>query len=281
MNPKAADAIAWLLLILPGFLSVSIVGLLIDLEAIGDLKLIVYSFAFTLVNLALALPLYVAYGQIRRFAIFILQNARDAIEFQGDKITIRNGTHSQKSPTSKAKDAFGVQNFSEQIPFPKFLYACLFPISLLTGYAVGIIAERDLLYSYRDSFAIIGFPDVATARDPLSFLLYSNTRDLLGERKLDHPFKNTAAEMRSWIRFRLDENEWYAGYPRLYNYRRTGTLYLSPACSIKTDENEDLMIAPIEGPGMIVDVLKMERIMFEYESSSLCARHWKSQLDSG
>jgi hypothetical protein len=65
MPQEIEGKLIWLFILLPGFLSTSIIGQIVDLGQLTEFQVTFYSLVLTLINLSIALPLYWVIGRLR------------------------------------------------------------------------------------------------------------------------------------------------------------------------------------------------------------------------
>jgi hypothetical protein len=193
MPATVAEKLSWLLILLPGFISMAIVGFIIGLGELSEFQITYYSLALTLINLIIAIPIYWC------------------IEWT---IVNRTGWDAASSRIVQA-----------------LFFGCIFMVSVLTGIGLGIAAERGIFFATLRSLPVTGGLNKRSSDRPLVFLLSQNTAGRLsqeGDARVSG--KATEAWARISLDNGVVYEGWPEFYGIA---QEETEIYLSPACIIK------------------------------------------------
>jgi hypothetical protein len=148
-------------------------------------------------------------------------------------------------------------------------------VALFTGVFFGLGAEKDLFFVTLRSLPITDTLNKRSSSRPLVFLLSQNSA---GQLKQDgdarpEPIKRTEA----WVKVRLKSGREYEGWPEFFETgREASELYLSPACQLSANFDEELH-SPVPGPGILIFEREIESITFIDRETSKCFEYWSSK----
>lgn len=190
MPEEIEDKVIWLFILLPGFLSTTIIGQMVDLGQLTEFQIVFYSFVLTLINFSIILPF--------RWLVC--------------RIFLSKKEETVKSRNSK-----------------RIFYVIVIFVSLLTGVLIGLAAEKDLFFVTLRSLPITDTLNKRSSSRPLVFLLSQNATGQLkkdGDARPE-PYKRTEAWVK--IRLKSGkEYEGWPEYFGISN--ESSEIYLSPAC---------------------------------------------------
>jgi hypothetical protein len=238
MPQEIEDKLIWLFIILPGFLSTTIIGQIVDLGQLTEFQLVFYSFVLTMVNVSIALFIY--------WLPRLLRRAFSRKQSQG-----------QKSDSSFSKGLF---------------CSVVILVSVSTGILIGWAAEKDVFFVTLRALPITDTLNKRSSSRPLVFLLSQNASGQLKEEGDARPkhFKKTEA----WVKARLKSGKEYEGWPEYFGIGdETSELYLSPACEWDSKWGKRAL-EPVPGPGIIIFEREIETLTFVDREESSCYAHW-------
>jgi Family of unknown function (DUF6338) len=241
MPEKIQDKIFWLFILLPGFLSLTIGSLIVDFGELSEVRVVLYVFALTLIDLAVALGVL-----------------RIAMAVRKRKVGGSTADH---------VSAGG-------------LAAVVVPVAIMVGIIVGVVAEEDSFFRLARWFAFIGLVNRESSKRPLSYVLYRNDRGNLNRDPVmdGRPFGQASREAQ-WLRVYLEkekEGRIIEGWPRYYDLRREPSeLVLSPACEVEEAADGSVRIKPVKGVGVIIYEEKIVAIHL-VDRASPCAKYWST-----
>lgn len=235
MPKEITDKLIWLFLLLPGFLSVSLVGLIVDLGQLSEFQITFYSFVLTLIDIAVALPVcWVAFTLIRKFRPSLLD---------GDT--------------------------------PKYVFCfAIVLVSIPMGIFLGLAAEKDSFFVALRALPITDALNKRSSSRPVVFLLSQNSVGKLDVEGDGRPkgFKQTEAWALIQMKNGKSFEGWPEFYE---TGSKPSEIYLSPACEVITEPGKpgDLL-RPIKGPGIILYESEIQSIELMDRAASVCFAHW-------
>lgn len=235
----------WVFLLLPGFLSMSILSAILDLET-TDQKFLFFSFGMTVVNIGLSLIAY----------FFV------CLPIYGLLCLLRIWKPHLFFPTSAKLAIFCVT---------------VLCTTLFLGVYIAHKIQQDTLLETTKHILGPGFFDAESSRRPLGFLLSRNNRQKLNqpvENALDgRPLLNDVVSS-GWTLITMKTGASYVGFPRLYN---GADIYLSPACEVRREDKLTKIIR-IDGPGVIIPKTNMDTVTLV--KRSWCFEYWNRPTGS-
>lgn len=199
MPKEIEDKIIWLFILLPGFLSVSLIGQIVDLGRLTEFQVVFYSFVLTLVNLFIALPIW--WWVSRR--VFLQKYLR----------------------------------VPEHTPIKSLFYGIVVLVSMVTGILLGLAAEKDVFFVMLRTLPITETLSKRSSRRPLVFLLLQNATGQLKQEGDARPKSMKKTE--AWVKVHLKSGKVYEGWPEFFGIGYDPSeLYLSPACEWKLQQNK-------------------------------------------
>ena len=199
MPKEITDKLAWLFILLPGFLTVSIIGLIVDLGQLSEFQITFYSFILTLVISLISFP----------------------------TVALVQSLAKRKYPTiASPESSKSLFFFSSTV------------ISVALGIFFGLAAEGDRFFLTLRALPITDNLNKRSSSRPLVFLLSQNTAGRLklegDARPKDQ--KQTEAWARVQMKDGLIYEGWPEFYSVA---NAPSELYLSPACRIQDAKQPD------------------------------------------
>lgn len=173
--------LVWLALIFPGFLTVTVIGSIVDLGETGEFSLTFYALALTFVDATLAFLLTALLIGALKLCCVTLSEPAKVIAF----------------------------------------FIVLLAIAVVLGVAMGISAERGTLYAWVRNVPLVNVLNKRSQARPLIFVLRKNSGgelDLPGDVADARP-QNKVSD--AWLRVYLDGNIVYEGWPEFYDAKPT------------------------------------------------------------
>lgn len=251
MPEEFKDKIFWIVILLPGFLTISIISLVAELN-LDELQFATTALGLTFLNLGIYLLLVRPIGLAVRGLFRRLRRA----------------------PAAAAAPA-GASTPAGNWP----LIIAMFAISIAMGVGLAIAAEADLQYRMLTAItAMLGdVVDAETSKKPLGYVLYLNSKGELTSRNIDGRLFDKDRVTEAWVRVRLKEGETFEGWPRVYSQSKEAMqIMLSPACSV-TGERQ--LIEPIKGPGVLFYEDEIASMRF-LDRPTGCSHYWNLPPDS-
>jgi Family of unknown function (DUF6338) len=211
MSDKVLDEVfgklAWLFVLLPGFVSTAVLGFVAELPELSELQLSAYSLIASLACALIALPLAWAGSALAR------------------RLDLRRPS-------------------SPRVSLGLFGTLCL-ALGPLLGLYFGHALQNGYLLRLLATAPGITLIDKASSKRPLIHLLDLNNRSLMDAPSADG--RDAALRRaNSYARVRLKDGLSYEGWPLYYPHGDKGSeIYLSPACRI--DDNEAAIPVPGPG----------------------------------
>lgn len=233
--------IFWLFLLLPGFLSYSFASLIAPSEVESDFKVVASSFTYLLINLIITAIVFVC---IPRFWYRMSQPHKNVI-------------------------------------ISTVFITVLLVISLITGFASGVMQERDTYFTIMGYVPFLPNPIQDSSQSPLDRILRQNQSGLQNYK--DPPadarkFKSDRAteSAQAWARVTTSSGVTYEGWPYYFDARRSQEqIYLSPACRL-IDSKDGITVLPISGPGVVVFERDIRNIVLLDIYATRCSSYWNT-----
>ncbi|MDB5901603.1 MAG: hypothetical protein JWM26_481 [Betaproteobacteria bacterium] len=242
MPKEIADKIIWLFLLAPGFLSISLIRLIVDLGELSEFQITFYSLVLTLIDIAVAVPIYWGASRILR-------------KFE---------------PTFAAPEA------------AKYTFGFVtLVVSIVVGIFLGLMAEQDRLFLVLRKLPLTDVLNKRSSSRTVVFLLSQNTTGRLKQEGDARPasMKQTEAWALVLLKDGKKYEGWPEFYEI---NRTPSEIYLSPACEIVDQpETAQTVLRPIPGPGVIVYESEIQSIELLDRPSSRCSTHWASLVQQG
>ncbi len=236
MPKEITDKLVWLFLLLPGFLSVALVGLVVDLGQLSEFQITFYSFILTLIDVAIALPLI--------------------------------------SVTFKLISVIKPKALSDETRTYVFGFVTVI-VSILIGIFLGLAAEKDRFFVTLRALPITDTLNKRSSSRPLVFLLSQNTAGRLKTEGDARPAgsKQTEAWARVEMKGGKRYEGWPEFYEI---GSKSSEIYLSPACEVASSnpKSSGETLRPIAGPGVILYESEIQSVEFLDRSASPCFAHW-------
>lgn len=244
MPEEIENKLVWLFILLPGFLSIAIIGKIVDLGQLTEFQITFYSLVLTLVNISIALLIYWF------------------LRLLGRPLSRKN--------RETAKDKFN----------KVFFFTVVMLVSIASGILFGLAAEKDVFFVTLRCLPITDTLNKRSSSRPLVFLLSQNTTGKLKEDGDARPkaMKKTEA----WVKVRLRSGKQYEGWPEYFGIGdKASELYLSPACEWVSQSSQEVL-KPVPGPGIIIFEREIETLTFIDREESKCLAYWfnKPNTDS-
>ena len=236
------DKILWLLILLPGFLSFTIIDVIAGLVDLSDFQIITYSFALTMIDISIAIPIY--YG-LNKLKLYI------------DK--------------KRNRSVFEEQHWTDKLPVAGFLIVLMI-VSFSVGVYGGNSIEKDTFYTSTQKFRLFGLINRDSAKEPVDLVLYRNERGILRKTTSDGRLHGEPQKQQQWLRIKTKDGKTFDGYNRHYDLRKsTSQIFLSPACEVANKISDK--VYPIKGAGVVIYEKEIEYI-YLFDKGTICRRYW-------
>lgn len=237
MPQDIESKLTWLFLLFPGFLSMAIIGQIVDLGQLTEFQITFYSFVLTLVDISVAFFVCWLMGLLSRLCSRLFKKSRKA-------------------------------EFSKKV-----FYVLVFLCSISTGLLIGFAGEKDWFFITLRALPITDTLNKRSSSRPLVFLLSQNSAGQLKEDgdARPPPFEKTTE---AWVRVYMKGGKQYEGWPEYFGIGDQATeLYLSPACELRSRFGKETL-KPIKGPGILIFEREIEALMFIDREESDCYAYW-------
>ena len=234
--------IVWLLLLLPGFVSYGVATLIAPAQQTSDFEVIASSFTYLVINIVIAVVLTIGIPKFRK------------LWSQPQKHIVATAT---------------------------FIFVLLVT-SVFTGYASGVMQERDIIFGIMKSIPLMPNPIQDSAQSPLDRILRQNQSGL--QNYADPPadarkWKDDRAtkSAQAWARITTSSGAIYEGWPYYFDSRRSyEQIYLSPACVLSPISDNAYKVMPISGPGVIVYERDIRNVILLDIYATRCSSYWNT-----
>lgn len=229
----ASTELSWFLLLLPGFVLVSVMGIVTDRPEWSDLQFTAFSLMGSALCLGITLPLYLL------------------LRYLGSHVPWRAAV--QRSSAGA-------------MVLPATIYFMNFALAAALGAVIGSALEHDAaIHTINDVLHLE--LDKRSWMRPSKFVLQNNHDRKLIESGGDGR-TSAQAQGRAWVRFIPKEGTSYEGFPLLQPHGNDMTeLYLTPACRKDKDAKA---FTPLPGPGVLLPLDKFTSIELLDEADNEC-----------
>ena len=226
---EATDKYKWVLLLLPGILTIGCLGLVTNILKLTELQIF-------LLGSLISIPMLLLVGSVLYLGLAILYFV---VWFANSFTTL-----TLRAPQVR-EQTFWIA-----------VYCLAVFLSPIVGANLAVLLERDALHRAASAITFIGKLDASSIWSPLERLRYSNTNGLLSESEgLDGrtpiPGRKSASRTGDvYFEIHLKGGEGvFVGWPRAYGLRGAESeIYLSPACEIR----EKQLLSAVAGPGVVI-----------------------------
>lgn len=233
------EQLSWFLLLLPGFVLVSVMGVVTERPEWSEIEFTAYSLIGSVFCFGLTVPMY-----------FLARTAGDRWR-RALKRSVRTG-------------AFGL---------PAAFVALNFMLAALVGGALGIALEHDASINSLNRALGVKLDKKSWMR-PLKYVLQSNHFGRLKEMEVDGR-SPALAQRKAYVRLTFKEGPIYEGWPYLLPHGNAVTeVYLSPACR---QREKTAAFDLVQGPGVVLSLDEYQSIELVDRAASSCFAAVKAQ----
>jgi len=246
VTDELISKLAWIFLILPGFLSYTCASLIAPYGKPTDIEITAYSFAFTIINISISFPILVLLNKINS-----LQRKIAFLPAIGNSMNVSN------------------------ISF----YFALLLTSLFTGIVAGIIVERDYFYKIAKIIPMLNIPIQDSIKHPIDRILLQNQTGISNYNSPNPDGRYYSSDKalganQAYARVTLNDGSVFEGWPLYFDSRRSNAqIYMSPACVLQKEEN-GFDVWPIGGPGVTFYERDIRRVVFLDLRRTKCSSYW-------
>lgn len=233
--------IAWLFLILPGFLSYSSASLISSVKVQSEFEVLAFSFAYLLVNLSLTLAIFVGISTITRRLWKI--------------------------------------SWNRKVRTVPYFFVILVAISPITGIVGGVMLERDIFFKFAKAIPFISIPIQDSIHAPLDRILLQNHTGLNTNKNPNadgriYPNDSVDDTNQAYARITTIYGAIYEGWPLYFDTRESQEqIYLTPACRIITSTT-GIDVFPISGPGIVIYEHNIHSLVLLDLRTTICSSYW-------